>query len=397
MLKIKSNKPIFTSAASRTFASAEVPSKVTGPKRGDIKLITSSKLNFGDVLIVPQKSFVHSRSRVGIQCEYEFKYSPHKWSGVPIMSSNMDTVTNEQTAAILSDNNWISVFPKHFNQVWHARNSNFLPPVLAKVDTYALSCGTSNADIAAVVETADHIEEVFGQRPKMVCVDIANGYLDVLVQKCQRIRDVMPDVILMAGNVVTPEGLYELVHKGSCDVVKVGIGSGAACTTRLKTGVGYPQFSAVVECAAAAQSYGCHIISDGGAVFAGDCAKAFAANASFVMLGSMLAGHIESPGELIIDEETGKKYKEYYGMSSKRANEKFFGGLQTYRAAEGKLTHIPVKGHLLETIQDIEGGIRSACTYVNAESLEELSQNAVFVEVKQQYNGSLDQYVVGRI
>jgi GMP reductase len=178
----------------------------------------------------------------------------------------------------------------------------------------------------------------------MVCVDIANGYLDVLVQKCRKIRDVMPDVILMAGNVVTPEGLYELVHKGYCDVVKVGIGSGAACTTRLKTGVGYPQFSAVVECAAAAQSYGCHIISDGGAVFAGDCAKAFAANASFVMLGSMLAGHIESPGELLVDEETGQKYKEYYGMSSKRANEKFFGGLQKYRAAEGKLTHIPVKG-----------------------------------------------------
>jgi GMP reductase len=231
----------------------------------------------------------------------------------------------------------------------------------------------------------------------MICVDIANGYLDVLVQKCCKIRELMPDVILMAGNVVTPEGMYELIHKGYCDIIKVGIGSGAACTTRLKTGVGYPQFSAVVECASSAKSYGCHIISDGGAVFAGDCAKAFAANSSFVMLGSMLAGHNESPGELIVDPKTGKSFKEYYGMSSKRANEKYFGGLQSYRAAEGKLTHIPVKGSLEDTIQDIEGGIRSACTYVNAESLEELSQNAVFVEVKQTYNGSLDQYVVGRI
>ena len=231
----------------------------------------------------------------------------------------------------------------------------------------------------------------------MICVDIANGYLDALVQKCCKIRELMPDVILMAGNVVTPEGMYELVHKGYVDVIKVGIGSGAACTTRLKTGVGYPQFSAVVECASAAKSYGCHIISDGGAVFAGDCAKAFGANASFIMLGSMLASHDESPVDLIVDEKTGKRYKEYYGMSSKRANEKYFGELKSYRAAEGKLTHIPVKGSLNDTIQDIEGGIRSACTYVNAESLEELALNAIFVEVKQTYNGSLDQYVVGRV
>jgi GMP reductase len=247
------------------------------------------------------------------------------------------------------------------------------------------------------MRVAAKIQSKFGTPVKMICVDIANGYLDVLVQKCSKIREIMPDDILMAGNVVTPEGMYELVHKGYCDIIKVGIGSGAACTTRLKTGVGYPQFSAVVECASAAKSYGCHIISDGGAVFAGDCAKAFAANSSFVMLGSMLAGHNESPGELIVDPKTGKSFKEYYGMSSKRANEKYFGGLQSYRAAEGKLTHIPVKGSLEDTIQDIEGGIRSACTYVNAESLEELSQNAVFVEVKQTYNGSLDQYVVGRI
>lgn len=116
---------------------------------------------------------------------------------------------------------------------------------------------------------------------------------------CQQIRDKLPDVILMAGNVVTPEGTYELVHKGFVDVVKVGIGSGAVCTTRLKTGVGYPQFSAVSECSEAARSFGAHIISDGGAVYPGCLAKAFGANASFVMLGSLLAGHYESPGELI--------------------------------------------------------------------------------------------------
>jgi GMP reductase len=156
----------------------------------------------------------------------------------------------------------------------------------------------------------------------------------------------MPEAILVAGNVVTPEGMYELVHNGTVDVVKVGIGSGAACTTRLKTGVGYPQFSAVSECAEAASSYGVHIISDGGAIYPGCLAKAFGANASFVMLGSMLAGHHESPGDLITNEKTGEMYKEYYGMSSKKANEKYAGGLKSYRAAEGKVVHIPLKGHL---------------------------------------------------
>ena len=212
-------------------------------------------------------------------------------------------------------------------------------------------------------------------------MDIANGYLDLLVQACARIREKMPDVILMAGNVVTPEGLYELVHKGTVDVVKVGIGSGAACTTRLKTGVGYPQFSAISECAEAAESYGCHVISDGGAIYPGDVAKALGVRSHFVMLGSMLAGHVQSPGDLITDPASGRQFKEYYGMSSKKANEKYHGELKSYRAAEGKVAHIPLKGDLTETLLDIEGGIRSACTYVNARNLEEFSRNCVFIEV----------------
>jgi GMP reductase len=177
--------------------------------------------------------------------------------------------------------------------------------VLQKTNNYALSCGTSERDLQSITKTIDNIKQRHGCDVKMVCVDIANGYLDSLVQSCAQLRDLLPNIVLMAGNVVTPEGLYELVHKGTVDVVKVGIGSGAACTTRLKTGVGYPQFSSVTECAEAAKAYGCHIISDGGAVYPGDCAKALAANSSFIMLGSMLAGHLESPGDLIIDEKTG--------------------------------------------------------------------------------------------
>jgi len=183
----------------------------------------------------------------------------------------------------------------------------------------------------------------------------------------------MPDVILMAGNVVTPEGLIDLVENGGVDIVKTGIGSGAACTTRLKTGVGYPQLSAVIECAQAAQECGGHVMSDGGAIYAGDLCKAFAARSSFVMLGSMLSGHSESPGDLIIDPHTGAHFKEYYGMSSRKAQDLFSGGLKTYRAQEGKVTQVPLKGDMIETIQDIEGGIRSACTYTNASNLKELA------------------------
>lgn len=232
-----------------------------------------------------------------------------------------------------------------------------------------------------MVNVAKRIKDAYGKEVKLIMVDIANGYLDRLTYICQSLREAIPNAILIAGNVVNPEGVYELVHKGSCDIVKVGIGSGAACTTRLKTGVGYPQFSAVTECAEAAASYGAHIISDGGAVYPGDVCKAFGGGSSFVMLGSMLAGHKESPGDLIKDEKTGQLFKEYYGMSSKKANEKYAGGLKSYRAAEGKVVHIPLKGELPETIMDIEGGIRSSCTYVNATGLKEFKQKVVFIEV----------------
>jgi len=346
-------------------------------------LVAQRKLNFGDVLIVPQKSFVHSRAKVDISTQYNFKYSPHTWTGKPLMSSNMDTVTCVDTAEILAERDWISVFPKHFNLLWDGSEKNQqIPEVLSKTNNYSLSCDTSDADIHQMLAAAKQIDTAYGKPVKMVTVDIANGYLDNLVQKCAKIRELMPDAILVAGNVVTPEGMYELVHKGFVDIVKVGIGSGAACTTRLKTGVGYPQFSSVAECSEAAVSFGAHVISDGGAVYPGCLAKAFGANASFVMLGSMLAGHLESPGELITDPVTGEQFKEYYGMSSKKANEKHFGGLKSYRSAEGKVTHLPLKGELLETLLDIEGGLRSACTYVNAGNLDELSRKCVFIEVQ---------------
>jgi len=203
------------------------------------------KLNFSDVLIVPQKSTVHSRAEVDLNVEFSFKFATQKMKCTPIMSANMDTVTNVETANILAEANWISVFPKHFNEGWL---DGELPKVLAKNDNFSLSCGTSDQDTEQMIKVAKRIESTFGSPVKMITVDIANGYLDRLTSVCANLRQRLPDTVICAGNIVTPEGMYELVHNGLVDVVKVGIGSGAACTTRLKTGVGYPQFSAVSEC-----------------------------------------------------------------------------------------------------------------------------------------------------
>ena len=214
--------------------------------------------------------------------------------------------------------------------------------------------------------------------PYMFCIDVANGYMEKLVDTVKWVREQYPHMIIIAGNVVTPGMTSELILAGA-DIVKIGIGSGAACATRLKTGVGYPQFSAIVECANAAHGVGGHIISDGGCVHPGDIAKAFGAGADFVMLGSMLAGH----------EENGTRF---YGMSSETANEQHAGGLKDYRAAEGWELELPDKGPLSNTIQDILGGLRSACAYTGSKSLKDLPKCSTFIVCNRQANTSIWEY-----
>ena len=174
------------------------------------------------------------------------------------------------------------------------------------------------------------------------------------------------------------------LDRAGADIVKVGIGPGSVCTTRVKTGVGYPQLSAIIECADAAHGLGGQIISDGGCVTPGDVAKAFGAGADFVMLGGMLSGHTESGGELI--EKNGEKYKEFYGMSSSSAMKKHKGGVAEYRASEGKSVKVPFKGDVEGTVQDILGGLRSTCTYVGASRLKELTKRTTFIRVEEQEN-----------
>jgi GMP reductase len=241
-----------------------------------------------------------------------------------------------------------------------------------------VSTGTGDLDLGKINQIFDTYSGL-----KFLCIDVANGYSEQFVDFVQNARNQFPDKVIIAGNVVTGEMVEELLLAGA-DIVKVGIGPGSVCTTRLKTGVGYPQLSAIIECADAAHGIGGQIISDGGCTTPGDVAKAFGAGADFVMLGGMLAGHDESGGQIV--ERDGKQYKQFYGMSSTTAMEKHVGGVADYRASEGKTVEVEYRGPVEKTVQDILGGVRSTCTYVGAAKLKELTKRTTFIRVREQEN-----------
>jgi GMP reductase len=212
---------------------------------------------------------------------------------------------------------------------------------------------------------------------KWICIDVANGYMDSFVNFCRRVRMTHPYKIIMAGNVVCSEMADRLIYYGLVDVVKVGIGSGSACLTRRQTGVGRKQLSAILDCANVHRlNNNSYIVSDGGIKEPADAAKAFAAGADFVMIGGMFAGHDENPGEII--EEHGHLYKKFYGMSSKHAMEKHYGGMDAHRSSEGAVIKVPYKGALESTVLNLLGGLRSTCSYVGARKIAELPERAEF-------------------
>ena len=245
-------------------------------------------------------------------------------------------------------------------------------------DYYALSTGISDNDWKNFNENMTVLD------PNFVCIDVANGYSVKFIDYVRKVREKFPETTLIGGNVVTRELVEELIINGGLDIIKIGIGNGSVCTTRIQTGVGYPQLSAVIECSDAAHGVGGHIISDGGVKCSGDVAKAFGAGADLVMSGSLFAGHDESSGDLI--EENGKKYKRFYGMSSSNAMTKYYGGVAKYRSAEGKEVKIPYKGPVENTVLSILGGIRSTMTYIGAKRLKDLPRCTTFLRVNRQVN-----------
>lgn len=299
----------------------------------------------------------------------------HKYRGIPIMAANMDTVGTFSVAQEMSKNQLFTAMDKHIPVLEWIEYAKKYPDDLKHL---AVSSGISDKDAAKLDELLTALPQI-----NFICIDVANGYTEYFVEFIKKVRKNYPNKTIIAGNVVTGEMVEELILVGA-DIVKVGIGPGSVCTTRIKTGVGYPQLSAVIECADAAHGLGGHIISDGGCVCPGDIAKAYGAGADFVMLGGMLAGHEESGGTTV--EIDGKKYKQFYGMSSKTAMDKHTGGMNDYRAAEGKTVEVPYKGNIQTTIQDVLGGLRSSCTYVGASQLKELSKRTTFIRVTQQAN-----------
>lgn len=334
------------------------------------------KLGFKDVMFRPKRSTLKSRSEVTLQREFSFLNSNVHWKGIPIIAANMDTVGTFEMANALSQNQLITAIHKHYSiEEWANFIYNSNPSI---TDYVAISTGTGQQD----AEKLDHLLQQHAAL-KFICIDVANGYSQHFVDFVKKTRDKYPDKVILAGNVVTGEMVEELLLSGA-DVIKVGIGPGSVCTTRVKTGVGYPQLSAVIECADAAHGLGGQIISDGGCKIPGDIAKAFGGGADFVMLGGMLAGHDESGGETIT--ENGEQFKSFYGMSSETAMNKHAGGVAEYRASEGKTVKIPYRGSVHATVQDILGSLRSTCTYVGARRLKELTKRTTFIRVQEQHN-----------
>ena len=376
-----------------------------------MRIEEDKKLDYSNVLLRPKRSTLISRKDVDVDRHFTFR-NGKTFFNIPIMAANMDGVGTFEMADALgklglftclvksySVNQYVDFFD--FDEKWME------PHQLQRHEYTAYTTGISNEDhekFRMVYEQADRI--------KYVCIDVANGYTQRFSEFVSMFRKTYPEIVIIAGNVCTADQTQELILSGA-DIVKVGIGPGSVCTTRIQTGVGYPQLSAVMECADAAHGLGGHIIADGGCTTAGDVAKAFGGGADFVMLGGMLAGHKEGGGKVITkhfstgeykkvhDDGMGgeiptldrfvpvyeeRKFVQFYGMSSDTANMKHFGGLKNYRSSEGRDVTVPYKGDIDNTVQDILGGLRSTCTYVGAAGLKQLSKCATFVRCYDTHN-----------
>jgi GMP reductase len=370
------------------------------------KIINETKLDFDDVLIRPKRSFLTSRKQVSLIRDFNFVHSSRQLSSIPIVVANMDTVGTFEMAKAVGKYKSIVCLHKHYS-IESLVDFYISHPDL--IDYTFYSTGTSIKDNEKILEVFKRLN-LHNIRTPNICLDVANGYTEQFVKTAAHIRKSFPDSIIMAGNVVTPEMVEELILHGKVDIVKVGIGSGSVCTTRLKTGVGYPQLSAVMECADAAHGLGGHICSDGGCKVVGDISKAFGGNSDFVMLGSMFAGTDECEGEWKYEYLTGKGFwqpldpqyefpcekrkvsLQYYGMSSKNAMDKHHNGVADYRTAEGKCVTVQYKGSVEEILQDIYGGLRSACTYIGANRIKDFGKKTTFIQVNNTHNKIYEKY-----
>ena len=340
------------------------------------------KLDFDDVLIRPKRSRLLSRKEVNLVREFTFPHSKHSYTAIPIIAANMDHTGTFEMADALAQFGVSVALHKHYDPSGMYTGFVSEQYVNRLYVPRFYSMGIAEREWDQLIQLAEYR----GGFPKYINIDIANGYSEQFAAYIKRLREKVEDnSVIMAGNVVTGDMTQELILAGA-DIVKVGIGPGSVCTTRLLTGVGYPQLSAIIECADAAHGLNGLICGDGGCKVPGDVAKAFAGGADFIMLGGMFAGHDECAGEILTRKADMKEVMTFYGMSSDTAMEKYAGGVADYRASEGKTVEVPYKGPVSDTIKEILGGVRSACTYVGAERLKDLSKCTTFVMVNRQLN-----------
>ena len=373
------------------------------------------KLDYSDVLIRPKRSTLGSRKEVRMKRKFTFRNyhsdipdtTNYDYEGIPIMASNMDGVGTFEMADRLGELNTFTCLVKTYSVGELVGFFDEQDAPAWRRDHVAMSIGIKDEDQQKFASVYEQV----GDNLKYVCIDVANGYSQRFIEYVAEFRLRFPRIVIIAGNVVTADQTQELILNGA-DIVKVGIGPGSVCTTRIQTGVGYPQLSAVIECADAAHGLGGHIIADGGCTCPGDVAKAFAGGADYVMLGGMLSGHDEGGGEIVTKHiATGGAYKtpegtfipyfeeqqfiQFYGMSSRTANDKHFEGLKDYRSSEGRTVLVPYRGPVITTLQDVLGGVRSTLTYVGANKLKQLSKCTTFIRVNNQFNRTYETTTIG--
>jgi GMP reductase len=355
-----------------------------------MRILEDVKLDYQDVLLRPKRSTLQSRKEVLLERSFTFYHSPKKWTGIPIMTANMATCGTFEMARIFSKYKMITTFHKYYS----VKDYKEFFKTFNHPDYICYTSGIRPQDIKQLkLMKKNGLLEKFS----FICLDVPNGYLQVFLEAIKNVRTICPKHIIIAGNVVTNEMTEEIILAGA-DIVKIGIGPGSVCTTRRMTGVGYPQLSAVIECADSAHGIANErgvgrIIADGGQQYTSDVAKAFCGGADFSMSGSLFSGFEQSGGETVIKD--GQKFKEYFGSSSNKAMKEYYGKKDAHRASEGRYALIPHKGDIKDFLQDLMGSLRSTATYIGARQLKEFPKRATFIKVNRQLTTYLERYDKG--
>ncbi len=323
----------------------------------------SRGLTFDDLLIIPNKSSVRSRTTPNLSTQLTKKIRLE----VPVISANMDTITEAPMAIAMQKVGGIGILHRFMTIAEQVKQVE---------DVRAAQAGPVIASIGVNTDEKERASALVKAGVEVLTLDIAHGHSVHMIETIKWVKDTFPNIEVIAGNVATPEATEDLIAAGA-DAIKVGIGPGSMCTTRVITGCGVPQITAIALCALAAEKSGVPIIADGGLKSSGDMVKAFAAGAQVVMLGSMLSGTLETPGEV------RQGLKQYRGMASRSAQTSWRGGVPEGMAPEGEATAVPIKGHVRDVILEICGGIRSGMSYINASSIAEIRTNAAFIEMSQ--------------